>query len=93
LKYLLNTLDAFRGIVRQGELIALLPSSALIEARIDPALAIRPFSINNNGSSQDTSLTRQVVIVTTQDRLQIPPIQDFWHLVKEQIPKQVNGKK
>ncbi|MEO1427693.1 MAG: LysR family transcriptional regulator [Cyanobacteria bacterium J06633_8] len=88
-----NTLDAFRGIVRQGELIALLPSSALIEARIDPALAIRPFSINNNGSSQDTSLTRQVVIVTTQDRLQIPPIQDFWHLVKEQIPKQVNGKK
>ena len=86
-----NTLDAFRGIVRQGELIALLPSSALIEARTDPSLAIRPFVINNNGSSvHSTSLTRQVVIVTTQDRLQIPPIQYFWHLVKEQIPKQIN---
>ena len=85
-----NTLDAFRGIVRQGELIALLPSSALIEARTDPSLAIRPFVINNNGSSvHSTSLTRQVVIVTTQDRLQIPPIQYFWHLVKEQIPKQI----
>ena len=87
-----NTLDAFRGIVRQGELIALLPSSALIEARTDPSLAIRPFVINNNGSSvHSTSLTRQVVIVTTQDRLQIPPIQYFWHLVKEQIPKQINS--
>ncbi|MBV6622772.1 MAG: LysR family transcriptional regulator [Rivularia sp. (in: Bacteria)] len=88
-----NTLDAFRGIVRQGELIALLPSSALVEARIDPTLAIRPFTINNDSSSQDISLTRQVVIVTTQDRLQIPPIQYFWHLVKEQIPQQVNGEK
>ncbi|WP_414618832.1 LysR family transcriptional regulator [Calothrix sp. CCY 0018] len=88
-----NTLDAFRGIVRQGELIALLPSSALIEARTDPSLAIRPFVINNNGSTvHSTSLTRQVVIVTTQDRLQIPPIQHFWHLVTQEIPKQINSK-
>ena len=28
-----NTLDAFRGVVRQGELVALLPQSALVEAR------------------------------------------------------------
>ena len=72
-----NTLDAFRGIVRQGEVIALLPSSALIEARIDSTLAVRPFFINNNGFVNSASLTRQVVMVTTQDRLQIPPIQYF----------------
>ncbi|MEA5598086.1 LysR family transcriptional regulator [Rivularia sp. UHCC 0363] len=84
-----NTLDAFRGVVRQGELIALLPSSALIEARFDPSLAVRPFFINNNGSVNSASLTRQVVIVTTQDRLQIPPIQYFWNLVCERIPKQI----
>ncbi len=87
-----NTLDAFRGVVRQGELIALLPSSALVEARIDSSLAVRPFSIENNISSVNSAfLTRQVVMVTTQDRLQIPPIQYFWHLVNEHIRKQVKG--
>ncbi len=85
-----NTLDAFRGIVRQGELIALLPASALIEARTDPSLAVRPFLVNSKDSSDSSVLlTRQVVIVTTQDRLQIPPIQYFWDLVREEIPKQI----
>ncbi|HEY9669634.1 MAG TPA: LysR family transcriptional regulator, partial [Coleofasciculaceae cyanobacterium] len=37
----LNTLDAFRGVIRQGELIALLPQSALLECRTDPNLAVR----------------------------------------------------
>src|ERR687885_1595956 len=37
----LNTLDAFRGVVRQGEMIALLPQSALVEARAGSTLAIR----------------------------------------------------
>ena len=32
----LNTLDTFRGVVRQGKIIALLPQSALVEARQDP---------------------------------------------------------
>src|SRR4028118_85041 len=36
-----NTLDAFRGVVRQGDLVALLPQSALIESRSDPTLAVR----------------------------------------------------
>ncbi|MEM9923499.1 MAG: LysR family transcriptional regulator [Cyanobacteria bacterium P01_D01_bin.50] len=86
-----NTLDAFRGVVRQGELIALLPTSALVEARIDPNLAVRPFTINNSSSVNSVSLTRQVVMVTTQDRLQIPPIKYFWHLVCEHIPKLVSS--
>ncbi|WGV27012.1 LysR family transcriptional regulator [Halotia branconii] len=79
-----NTLDAFRGVVRQGELVALLPHSALIEARHDPTLAVRPLAATPDNSS----LTRRVVMVTTQDRLQIPPIQHFWQLVKENIPPQ-----
>jgi DNA-binding transcriptional LysR family regulator len=65
----LNTLDAFRGVVRQGAMVALLPQSALTESRQDPTLAVR--------STAAPTLARQVVMVTTQDRLQIPPIRDF----------------
>nr|8H3Z_A Chain A, NtcB [Anabaena]8H3Z_B Chain B, NtcB [Anabaena] len=79
-----NTLDAFRGVVRQGELIALLPSSALVEARLDPTLAVRPLA--NSALPENSGLTRRVVMVTTQDRLQIPPIKHFWQLVRENIP-------
>ncbi len=90
----LNTLDAFRGVIRQGELIALLPQSALVEASTDSTLAIRaiaplpqPLTAANNIVSDvtisDSSLMRQVVLVTTQDRTQIPPIQHFCHLVRK----------
>ncbi|MFQ4146208.1 LysR family transcriptional regulator [Chlorogloeopsis sp. ULAP02] len=84
-----NTLDAFRGVVRQGELVALLPHSALVEARKDPTLAVRPLA-SNGGVPDNSALTRRVVMVTTQDRLQIPPIQHFWQLVRENIPPQVS---
>ena len=86
-----NTLDAFRGVVRQGKLIALLPQSALLEARLDPTLAIRSLASNNtSGLADGSSLTRRVVMVTTQDRLQIPPIKHFWQLVQENIPLQID---
>jgi DNA-binding transcriptional LysR family regulator len=86
-----NTLDAFRGVVRQGELIALLPHSALMEALLDPTLAVRPLACNSNVTVSDTSsLTRRVVMVTTGDRLQIPPINHFWQLVRQNIPPQIN---
>lgn len=86
-----NTLDAFRGVVRQGELIALLPQSALLEARLDPTLAIRSLASNNtSGLADGSSLTRRVVMVTTQDRLQIPPIKHFWQLVQENISLQID---
>jgi DNA-binding transcriptional LysR family regulator len=89
-----NTLDAFRGVVRQGELIALLPHSALVEARLDPTLAVRPLACNANSSLPDnSSLTRRVVMVTTGDRLLIPPIQYFWQLVQEHIPQQFDSLK
>jgi DNA-binding transcriptional LysR family regulator len=76
----LNTLDAFRGVIRQGNLIALLPQSALIEAMQDYSLAVRPMATEFNSHSP-SGLTREVVLVTTRDRLQIPTIADFFNLV------------
>ncbi|ACK69123.1 transcriptional regulator, LysR family [Gloeothece citriformis PCC 7424] len=100
----LNTLDAFRGVVRQGEIIALLPKSALFEAYHDTTLAVRyiediPDSISSplSNGRLSPSLTRQVVLVTTSDRLQIPPIAHFCDLVRQlgqslEFPFEKNGK-
>jgi DNA-binding transcriptional LysR family regulator len=107
----LNTLDAFRGVVRQGELIALLPESALVEARTDSTLAIRAIAFSTERGSltsippsmtavgnivsdipnSDGILMRQVVLVTTQDRIQIPPIQHFCQLVRQLEKSKANG--
>lgn len=88
----LNTLDAFRGIVQQGELIALLPRSALIDMQQDVGLAVRaieplPFSVEQdiNGQPTATSLSRQVMLVTTTDRILLPPIASFCELVKARV--------
>ena len=78
----LNTLDAFRGVVRQGNMVALLPQSALAESRRDLALAVRP--------TAGPVLTRKVVMVTTHDRLLIPPIQQFCELVQQQASSALN---
>lgn len=79
----LNTLDAFRGVVRQGEIIAMLPMGALLEASIDPTLAVRPIAVTEEEMKQ--AISREVVLVTTSDRLQIPPIAHFYDLVKKLI--------
>lgn len=85
----LNTLDAFRGVIRQGKMIALLPHKALIDSYNDPTLAIRPIqpptSALNSSTVHKSSaiLTREVVMVTTNDRLMIPPIAHFYNLVKD----------
>jgi DNA-binding transcriptional LysR family regulator len=73
----LNTLDAFRGVVRQGNLIALLPKGAVSDIYLDPTLAVR--------ATSEPVLAREVVLVTTQDRLQIPPIQHFRALVHQYL--------
>ena len=75
----LNTLDAFRGVIRQGEMIALLPHKALTDSYNDPSLAIRPIL---QPPESNSVLSRQVVMVTTSDRLMIPPISHFCNLVK-----------
>lgn len=89
----LNTPDAFRGVVRQGNMVALLPESALVEAVDDPTLAVRDVATTEIGSSglSDPPLTRQVVMVTTSDRLQIPPIEHFYRLVTELLPRQIHA--
>ncbi|MCC0178980.1 LysR family transcriptional regulator [Waterburya agarophytonicola K14] len=85
----LNTLDAFRGVIRQGDMIALLPHKALIDSYNDPTLAIRPIAQSHlkTGISEqeelESVLTRQVVMVTTSDRLIVPPIAHFYNLVKD----------
>jgi DNA-binding transcriptional LysR family regulator len=73
----LNTLDAFRGVVRQGELVALLPQGAIADLHLDPMLVMRP--------TNEPVITRDVVLVTTSDRLQIPPIKRFRELVQQQM--------
>ncbi|MEC4985705.1 MAG: LysR family transcriptional regulator [Oscillatoria sp. PMC 1068.18] len=86
----LNTLDAFRGVVRQGKAIALLPQSALIEASKDSSLAIRSIISQTSNSSHSSSnfeanFSREVALVTTRDRLDIPPIKHFCDLVRQMI--------
>ncbi len=73
----LNTLEAFRGVVRQGDLIALLPQSALQEFDTDTVLAVRP--------TEEPVIAREVVLVTTHDRLAIPPIARFRELVHQMV--------
>ncbi len=80
----LNMLDAFRGVIRQGEMISLLPRGAVIESHQDPTLVIRDIAnFMGNDPQGNTTLTREVVMVTTQDRLLIPPIANFRRLVQE----------
>ena len=85
----LNTLDAFRGVVRQGEIIALLPQGALLDCRHDSTLAVRSIAKPALGTSNlgtgdlEANLTRQVVMVTTSDRMSIPPIAHFYQLVQK----------
>ncbi|AFY70604.1 transcriptional regulator, LysR family [Thalassoporum mexicanum PCC 7367] len=78
----LNAPDAFRGVIRQGEMVAILPRSDLLEAYQDPTLAVRKIETDPTTSNgQKTTLTRKIVMVTTSDRLQIPPIKFFFDLV------------
>ncbi|MDJ0580847.1 LysR family transcriptional regulator [Crocosphaera sp.] len=85
----LNTLDAFRGVVRQGEIVALLPETALIESSKDESLSVRPLLpiVDESNPKPLQQLTRQVVLVSTSDRITIPPIAHFCHLVRQQVKK------
>jgi DNA-binding transcriptional LysR family regulator len=80
----LNTLDAFRGVIRQGNMISLLPQGALVESQMDSSLAVRDLGILGNESGASI-LTREVVMVTTTDRLLIPPIAHFRQMVCDRL--------
>ncbi len=77
----LNSLEAFRGVVKQGSLIALLPETFLVELTYDPDLVVR--------SLNEPCLTREIVLVTTSDRIQIPPIQFFCKLAAQMIQQEI----
>jgi DNA-binding transcriptional LysR family regulator len=80
----LNTLDAFRGVIRQGDMVALLPRGALVESQMDPSLAVRDLAVLADESTAGTlALTREVVMVTTADRLLLPPVASFWQMVHD----------
>lgn len=81
----LNTLDAFRGVIRQGQMVAMLPQGALQDARRDPQLTIRRLMVPREGRA--TPVTREVVLVTTRDRLLLPPVRDFFQLAKAIRPQ------
>ncbi len=85
----LNTLDAFRGVIRQGEIIALLPATALVETSQDERLSVRSLAPILDESQQQLvpQLTREVVLVSTSDRIAIPPIAHFSYLVRQQVNK------
>ncbi|MFN7715194.1 MAG: LysR family transcriptional regulator [Pseudanabaenaceae cyanobacterium] len=72
----LNALDAFRGVVAQGRVVALLPQTFLDTLRDDPKLVVRPIY---------PQIVRSIVLVTTTDRLQIPPIRHFCELARNLI--------
>ncbi len=76
----LNCLDAFRGVIRHSNLIALLTQSSLSGVEKDLSLAVR--------DTESPILISEVVSVTTSDRIQIPPIRYFRQLVCELITSQ-----
>ncbi|NJN75676.1 MAG: LysR family transcriptional regulator [Synechococcaceae cyanobacterium RL_1_2] len=80
----LNTLDAFRGVIRESNAIAMLPRSALVDAKQDPTLHVGFLEqdILEDPTLKDF-LTREVIITTTSDRLHIPPIISFCQLVRQ----------
>jgi DNA-binding transcriptional LysR family regulator len=77
----LNSLDAFRGVIQQGHSIALLPRSAM--TGIDREANLTSRSIEPAADQQ--LLLRQVVMVTTTDRMLLPPIAAFCDLVEQQV--------
>jgi LysR family transcriptional activator of glutamate synthase operon len=76
----LNTPDAFSAIVHSSPMIALLPQSILSEAVKQPGLTVRYCQ-----AGDEIFLQRQVAIVTTSDRLNLPPVADFFRLVTEKL--------
>lgn len=72
----LNTPDAFRGVIRESQMLAFLPESALTEAAKDPLLTIRDVA-----DPLGPGLRRQVAVITTGDRLAVPPIDYFFKLI------------
>jgi DNA-binding transcriptional LysR family regulator len=75
----LNIPEAFYGVVQGSEMIALMPQSLVTPVIDNPNFSVRYLFCPESGDRQD--FRRQVSVVTTVDRLQIPPVAEFFNLV------------
>lgn len=75
----LNTPDAFIAVIRESDMLALLPRSALKDAMNDDTLVIR--DLDPKVAPPD----RQVLAITTRDRLSLPPIAQLLTLIRQHI--------
>ncbi len=79
----LNSIDAFHGAIAQSNSwLALLPQSATLNSETNSNLIVRNIS--------PSAPIRKIVLVTTQDRLNLPPIQHFRQLVLELIKPEID---
>ncbi|WP_448525136.1 LysR family transcriptional regulator [Parathermosynechococcus lividus] len=74
----LNTPDAFIAVIRESDMLALLPRSALKDAVNDDTLVIR--HLDPKVAPPD----RQVLAITTRDRLNLPPMAQLLTLIRQQ---------
>ena len=75
----LNIPEAFYGVVEGSEMIALMPQSLVRPVINNPSFSVRYLFCPESGDRQD--FRRQVSVVTTVDRLQMPPVAEFFNLV------------
>ncbi|MCS6943745.1 MAG: LysR family transcriptional regulator [Geminocystis sp.] len=74
----LNTPEAFVAVIRESDMVSLLPRSALKETVNDPTLVIRELD------ASEAPPPRQVLAITTRDRLELPPIAHLLNLISRQ---------
>jgi len=74
----LNTPDAFIAVIRESDMLALLPRSALKDALDDDTLVIRDLD------AKVAPPDRQVLAITTRDRLNLPPMAQLLTLIRQQ---------
>jgi DNA-binding transcriptional LysR family regulator len=85
----LNVPEAFYGVVQKSTMIALMPYSLVKPVLNDPNFTVR--NLFSSDSPDRQNFRRQVSVVTTVDRLNVPPIADFFNLVVSQL-SQPNAK-
>lgn len=79
----LNVPEAFYGVVENSQMLAIMPESLLNSALNNPAFTVLNFA--SDALSGSKTFCRQISVVTTVDRLQIPAIADFFDLVTERL--------
>lgn len=84
----LNIPEAFYGVVQGSKMIALMPYSLVKSVLNDPSFMVRNLSLSD--SPDRLNFRRQVSVVTTVDRLEIPPIADFFNLVVNQLSQPIS---